>query len=128
MREKKFSWKKRAKSFVYAWQGINALLHTEHNSRIHLACTILLVVLGWLLHISSTEAVLLTGIACLVWMAELFNTAIEKTADMITLEKHPQIRLIKDMAAAAVLIASAAALLGAAIVFLPKIIDTCKNF
>jgi hypothetical protein len=45
----------------------------------------------------------------LVWMAELFNTAIEKTADLISKEKHPQIKLIKDVAAAAVLIAAIAA-------------------
>ena len=127
MNHKKFSWKQRGKSFVYAWQGIRSLLHTEHNSRIHLVCTLMVMVMGWLLQISSIEALALLFMASLVWMAELFNTAIEKTADLITLEQHPQIKLIKDFSAAAVLIASGAAVAAAVIIFLPKLITTCKN-
>src|SRR5688572_28909859 len=95
----KFSWKQRARSFQYAWQGLKALLHTEHNSRIHLLCTVLMLVLAYLLHINTMEALALIVMACLVWMAELFNTAIEKTADLITRDKHPQVKLIKDFAA-----------------------------
>src|SRR5687767_4266418 len=123
----KFSWKQRAKSFLYAWQGLKALLHTEHNSRIHLVCTVLMVVLAYLLHINSTEALALIVMSCLVWMAELFNTAIEKTADLITLDRHPQVKLIKDFGAAAVLVASVAALITGMVIFIPKLIETCKS-
>jgi diacylglycerol kinase (ATP) len=48
--------------------------------------------------------------------AELFNTAIERLADQLRPELHPQIRIVKDCAAAAVLVLSAGALcVGAAL-------------
>ena len=46
--------------------------------------------------------------------AELFNTAIEHLADHLHPEVHPSIRIVKDCAAAAVLVASFAALAVAA--------------
>ena len=42
--------------------------------------------------------------------AELFNTAIEHLADHLHPEIHPSIRIVKDCAAAAVLVAVAGAL------------------
>jgi diacylglycerol kinase len=127
MERKKFSWKKRAKSFLYAWQGLKALLRTEHNSRIHLALTGVAAALLCLLPVNRTELMVVLMAACLVWMAELFNTAIEKTADLVSKERHPQIRAVKDMAAAAVLMAAAAAVVVGLLIFLPKIILTCKS-
>lgn len=128
MKTKKFSWKKRALSFVYAWQGLKTLLHTEHNSRIHLGLTAVAFALLLTLPVSRTEWIVVLMVACLVWMAELFNTAIEKTADLISKDQHPQIRMVKDMAAAAVLISAAAAVVVGLLIFLPKIIQLCKSF
>ncbi|MGH8133675.1 MAG: diacylglycerol kinase [Steroidobacteraceae bacterium] len=53
-------------------------------------------------------AVLLASAAVLA--AELFNTALERLADQLHPEAHPQIRLVKDCAAAAVLLAVLGAL------------------
>jgi diacylglycerol kinase (ATP) len=50
--------------------------------------------------------------------AELFNTALEHLADHLHPEIHPQIRIVKDCAAAAVLMASCAAIaVGIALIF-----------
>jgi diacylglycerol kinase (ATP) len=50
-------------------------------------------------------------IACAaVISAELFNTAIEHLADHLHPDVHPSIRIVKDCAAAAVLITSLASL------------------
>jgi len=46
--------------------------------------------------------------------AELLNTAIERLADQLHPEPHPQVRIIKDCAAAAVLVLSGGALCVAA--------------
>jgi diacylglycerol kinase (ATP) len=46
--------------------------------------------------------------------AELFNTAIERLADHLHPEVHPSIGMVKDCAAAAVLVAALAALAVAA--------------
>jgi len=55
-------------------------------------------------------------------VAEMINTAIEKTIDFISVEKHPQIKLIKDIAAGAVLIASLAAVVVGLFIFIPKLL------
>jgi len=41
--------------------------------------------------------------------------------DFISKEKHPQIKLVKDLAAAAVLITAISAVIVGAIIFIPKI-------
>jgi diacylglycerol kinase (ATP) len=49
-----------------------------------------------------------------VLAAELFNTAVEQLADHLHAERHPAIRIVKDCAAGAVLLASLGALAVAA--------------
>jgi diacylglycerol kinase len=120
--ETKFSWRVRAKSFSYAWAGIRSLLKTEHNSRLHLAFTIIALLLGVLLKISRFEFITLIIVIALVWICEIFNTCVEKTMDFISLEQHPQIKLVKDLAAAAVLIMAMAALIVGGLIFIPKLV------
>ncbi len=117
---KKFSFGDRLKSFVYAWDGIKAVLKTEHNTWIHLFLTTMAIVAGFFLKIERLEWMALLIVISFVWMAELFNTCLEKVMDFLSLEKHPQIKLIKDMAAAAVLIASLAAIAVGCLIFIPK--------
>jgi diacylglycerol kinase len=119
---KQFSWKDRGKSFAFAWSGIKAVLRTEHNSWIHLCLTVAAVALGFILKISSGEFLALIISMTIVWMAEIFNTALEKAMDFISTEKHPQIKLVKDLAAAAVLVSAVSALLVGSIIFIPKIL------
>ena len=54
----------------------------------------------------------------------MFNTCIEKAMNFISMEEHPEIRFIKDVAAGAVLIASATALIIGLLIFIPKIFNT----
>jgi diacylglycerol kinase len=122
MEKRTFSWKKRAASFGYAFQGIIALFRTEHNSWIHGGLTVAALLLSILLKISKTEFILLIIAMTLVWMAEIINTAIEKSMDLISTEKHPQIGLVKDLSAAAVLVSAVAALIIGTIIFLPKLL------
>ena len=121
MERRRFSWKERGNSFSYAFDGIKGLLRTEHNSWIHLALTLLVIILAIYYRISRTECIFLVIAAAMVWAAELFNTALEKSMDFISREQHPQIKLVKDLAAAAVLITALAALAVGALVFVPKV-------
>ena len=122
MQQNKFSWRKRGNSFGYAWDGIKGLLRTEHNSWIHLGLTIMVVVLSIYFRITLSEVVSLVIVTAMVWAAELFNTAIEKSMDFLSKDIQPQIKLIKDLAAAAVLITALAALVVGALIFIPRII------
>jgi diacylglycerol kinase len=121
MTRKNFSWKERGNSFGYAWQGINALFRTEHNAWIHAAVTVAVVVAAISLKVSRVEAALLLMAIAFVFVTEILNTAIEKAMDFISIEKHPQIGLVKDLAAAAVLIAAIAAVVIGGIIFFPKL-------
>ncbi len=116
-----FSFKKRGNSFQYAFQGIATFFKQEHNARIHLAATILVIVLSFVFPVSRMEAIALVLTVGFVWVAEIFNTAIEKTMDFISVEKNQQIKTIKDLAAAAVLIAALIAVITGCFIFIPKL-------
>jgi len=122
-KDQRFSIRARLKSFYYAGLGLGQFFRQEHNARIHLVAAITVAVLGWLLKVSHMEAVALTIVIGVVWVTEILNTCIEKTMDMITLERHPQVKIIKDLAAAAVLIAAITAAIVGAFIFIPKIIS-----
>jgi diacylglycerol kinase (ATP) len=57
-----------------------------------------------------------------VWITEMLNTCMEKMADLVTLEEHPEIKFIKDLAAGAVLVAAVIAVIIGLIIFIPKIL------
>ena len=83
--------------------------------------TIIAVILALVFNIAIGEWTALIICMTMVWTAEIFNTCIEKLLDFISTDRHPQIKNIKDMAAAAVLMASWAAIIIGAIIFIPKI-------
>ena len=116
-----FSWKARARSFTYAGRGIWRFFRTEHNAWIHLAATGMIIVFAFLFKLTRIEAISIVFCIAFVWVTEMINTAIEKAMDFISIERHEQIRNIKDMAAGAVLIASITAVIVGSIIFIPKI-------
>ncbi|WP_293915741.1 MULTISPECIES: diacylglycerol kinase family protein [unclassified Sphingobacterium] len=113
--------KSRIASFGYAIKGLKVLFREETNAQIHLLAAIIAVVLGFWLHISGMEWIAICLCIGLVIATEALNTAIEHIANMITLERHPGIERIKDIAAGAVLITALTALIVGLIIFLPKI-------
>ncbi|WP_343636673.1 diacylglycerol kinase family protein [Fluviicola sp.] len=124
---KRFSLSERIKSFQYAYAGLKTLFAEEHNARIHLVAAVLAIVLGFVLNISFNEWMALVIVAGLVFICELFNTSLEALADFVSPERHPQIKKVKDLAAAAVLISAVLALITGILIFLPKIIASCTN-
>lgn len=118
---KTFSLSERGKSFRYAGEGILAFFRNEHNARIHLLGTFTVIMLAIFLPVTPLETIALVVVMGLVWITELINTAIEKIMDTISRERHPAIKTIKDLSAAAVLIAAVSALITGGIVFIPKV-------
>lgn len=116
----KFSVKARLKSFVYAFRGLLYFLKTEHNAWLHLLVTTLVIVLGFTFNINNIEWILVSISITMVLTAEAFNTAIESLTDYVSLERNPKAGLIKDVAAAAVLISAIGAFIIGLIIFLPK--------
>ncbi|HTQ63481.1 MAG TPA: diacylglycerol kinase family protein [Puia sp.] len=114
--------KNQSKSFYHAFSGIGYFIASERNAAIHLAATILAIMAAIFFRVSISEAIALTFVIGIVWIAELFNTCLEKTLDFISIDEHPEIKFIKDTAAGAVLIASITALIVGLFIFIPKIL------
>lgn len=109
-------------SFKYAFNGVFALFKSERNMRIHSIATLVVIILGFCLKISSGEWCLIVICIGFVFTAEAFNTAIEKIVNKISPEKNDAAGLIKDISAGAVLISAIAALIIGLIIFIPKIL------
>lgn len=116
-----------AESFACAFRGIAALLKSEVHARIHLVATVVVLALAWWFGISSGEWIAVILAIGLVWVAEALNTAIEYVADLAHPDEHPEVKKLKDLAAAAVLFASIAALIVGLIVFMPRLCATCST-
>ena len=112
----------RLRSFRYAFAGIVLLFREEHNAQIHATITVLVVVAGVVLRVSPVEWAVLVICIGVVLAAEAFNSAIERIADYLTLERDDRIRDIKDLAAGAVLLCAIAAAIVGLIVFVPHIV------
>jgi diacylglycerol kinase (ATP) len=120
MQQEKFSIRSRLKSFSHAIAGVRQFIWHEHNARIHGVATIAVIITGWVLKVSPLEAAVLAVVTGLVWTAEILNTCVERLADLITREKRPEIKTIKDLAAGAVLVAAALAVIAGLFIFIPK--------
>ena len=120
MEAEQFSIKARVRSFKYAFDGLRSVFRRDHNIFLHLVATIAVIALSIWINVTTAEALVLVFAIGFVWVAELFNTAIEKIMDLISLQRHPHIKFIKDVSAAAVLIASITAAIAGCIIFIPK--------
>ncbi|MDL2222348.1 diacylglycerol kinase family protein [Parabacteroides sp. OttesenSCG-928-N08] len=122
MRADGFSFRKRIKSFYYAFSGIKQLVVSEHNAWIHCIAALLVVLAGWWLRISSMEWVAVTIVIGAVMAAEAINSSIEVLCDLVSPDYHPAIKRVKDLAAGAVLLMAIAAAVVGLIIFVPKLI------
>ncbi len=112
----------RIRSFGPAIQGLMYVLRNEKNSWVHLFATLVVIILSIFFHINGTEWLFIITAVFIVWFAELINTAIEKTVDMVTLEKNPQAKITKDLSAGFVLLSAIYAVICGIIIFLPRLI------
>ena len=92
-------------SFGYAWQGLRDAWETQINLRLHVYIGMGAVVLGVCFRLSMMEWLWISFAIGLVIFAELMNTAIEQTVDLVVgLRPDPLARQVKDLAAGCVLV------------------------
>jgi undecaprenol kinase/diacylglycerol kinase (ATP) len=91
-------------SFRHAFAGLWYALRTQRNSRIHLTVAIGVVALGLWLGLSYTQWAVLTLTIGFVLVSEMLNTVAESLVDLMCPEYHPQAKIVKDVAAGAVLL------------------------
>src|SRR3990170_7468993 len=87
-----------------AIEGILYVAKTQRHMRYHFMTAVVVLVLSLFLNLSWIEFSLLAFCITLVLFAEVINTAIEVTVDLISEEYHPLARVAKDVAAGAVLL------------------------
>lgn len=92
-------------SMKLALNGISYLFLYHRNMRIMFILGIAAFFLGLYVKLNGIELVALCITITVVFMAEIFNTAIEMMIDMSTRKYHTLIKLVKDIAAAVSLIA-----------------------
>jgi diacylglycerol kinase (ATP) len=99
-----FRYRSFLKSFRYACTGIMYLFLYHQNMRLIFMTGVAAFLAGIFFRLNGNELVALCITIMLVFTAEIFNTAIELMLDMVTRKYHPMIKLVKDIAAAVVLL------------------------
>jgi len=104
-------------SFKYAFCGI-AIAFRERNFKIHLIMFVLVVIAGIYFSIEDYEWIAILVISALVLSLEVMNSALERLCDLYSTEQDNRIKMIKDLAAGAVLLAAVFALFIAYVIFI----------
>jgi len=94
------------KSIGHSVRGVATVIKEERNFRIHIVVAILAILFAWSSHFNFVEFSLIVIAIIIVCVAEIINTAIEKTWDHLNPSHHPMIGSIKDIMAGGVLVAS----------------------
>ena len=90
---------------INTWNGLRAAARSEAAFRQELVVLALAVPLAFVVTEGAWKRLALVGVVAFLLVVELLNTAIEKLADRVSLEREPQIGRVKDMGSAAVGIA-----------------------
>ena len=109
------------RSAQFASQGALQFFSKQRNAKIQIVIGITAITLGFIVSISLYQWLLVLFCIGLVISLEMINSAIEVFCDMVTTDFHPKIKIIKDVAAGAVLFASLASLVIGLIIFIPAL-------
>lgn len=110
----------RLKSVGFSIKGAYKLITTEHSVMVQSSIAVVMIIAGFILHISREEWMMQILAFGLVLGIESLNTAVEKVADFIHPEFHEKIGFIKDIAAGAVMFAAVAAIAVGLLIYVPK--------
>jgi len=111
------------KSFNNAISGIKYAVKNERNMKIHTIFAIIALLLSIFYNIKGIEFLMVCLAIALVLVCEMFNTAMEVLVDIITDVYHPKAKIIKDVAAGAVVFSAILALIVGYVVFFDRISD-----
>ena len=109
-------------SFQNALVGINTAYKSQRNLRIHISVSLFVIIFSVLLKVSIFEWLILLLTIAIVFISEIFNTAIEFTVDLFSTKYSKQAKSAKDVSAAGVLITAIFSIAIGLIIFLPKLL------
>jgi len=117
----KLSFKRFLKSIYNAFQGIKYVF-LQQNFFLMVLIAIGTLILGFWLHISYFEWLIIISLVGFILSLEILNTVLERTLDFLEPYISDNIRMIKDLIAGVVFLACLTALILGFIIFLPKVI------
>ena len=91
------------KSFGYAFKGLVKTFREEQNLQIQTLASLVALSLGVYFKITRPEWLVLILVICLVLVAEISNSAVERITDVLKPRINSYVKEIKDIMAAAVL-------------------------
>lgn len=108
-------------SFKHAYDGLLWAMRTQPNYRIHIILSTIAVFLGLALKIAYYEWLIIVLLITVGLVVETLNTGLEATTDAITKEWREEIKIAKDVAAAAMLTFAVGTIIITSMIFIPKI-------
>jgi diacylglycerol kinase len=97
------------------------VLRNERNARFHLVVAVLVLGACAAFRVSVESFAAVVFAVMLVFVAEIVNSAIEKTLDIVEPNHNPAVGTVKDMAAAGVLVTAIGAAVVGLVVFVPEV-------
>ena len=110
-------------SFNFAFEGVIHVLRTQRNMRIHFVIAAAVLIAAIAVGVVRIELIALLIAISFVLIAEMINSALEAGIDVATTSFDPLAKLAKDIAAGAVLIATAVAVAVGYLVFSGQVAD-----
>lgn len=110
-------------SFRHAWDGLVFAFVSQPNFRIHVIIAATVVFAGVYVELSHIEWIVICFTIMTVLAAEMANTAIEQTIDLLTDKYHLKAKRAKDVAAGTVLLAVTLSVVTGLIIFIPHVAD-----
>jgi len=103
--------------FNYAQEGIFHTFRSQPHMRFHFYTLVAVMLSGLLLNLDNRDMLVLVFAITLVIVTEMINTALEAVVDMMTEHYNPVAKIVKDVAAGAVLIAAMNAIIAGVLIF-----------
>lgn len=110
-------------SLRIAISGLKITFKKEQSFRIQVFIGLIVILLMFVLKLNPLEKSVLIIVIAMVLSLELINSQIERFLDVIQPSYQPEVKLIKDISAAAVLIAALGAIVVGVVILLPHLPD-----
>jgi len=117
-----FKIKRLFKSFKYAVKGLFLVMRDEQNFRVHIVFALIALGFSWFYQITQMEWIVVVLLISLVMLMEVINSAIERVTDVLKPRINDFVMEIKDIMAAAVMLASFVAIIIGLIIFIPYLL------
>lgn len=108
-------------SFNNAINGIVYSVKNERNMKIHVISAVFVLLMSLVFPITKEQFLIVCITVAFVIICELINTAIEALVDIVTDKYHPKAKVVKDVAAGAVLVSAFISIIVGYFIFFDKI-------